>query len=146
MTLPTALAAPVEEGMMFDAAERPPRQSLLEGPSTVFCVAVVAWTVVINPSRIPYLSLMTYIVRVRFRYGGRYLGERCKTVGGARGVGDDIVFGFVSIKVDTTDKHGSIGRGSRDDDFLCSTLEMGSCLVLGGEDSRRFDNVLVITY
>ena len=59
MTFPTALAAPVEDGMMFDAAERPPRQSLLEGPSTVFWVAVVAWTVVINPSTIPYLSLMT---------------------------------------------------------------------------------------
>ena len=42
MTLPTALAAPVEEGIMFEAAERPPRQSLLEGPSTVFWVAVVA--------------------------------------------------------------------------------------------------------
>ena len=36
MTFPTALAAPVEEGMMFAAAERPPRQSFEEGPSTVF--------------------------------------------------------------------------------------------------------------
>ena len=68
MTLPTALAAPVEEGMMLAPAPRPPRpadadkrvkmgqrwgldarrmarldsQSLLEGPSTVFWVAVVA--------------------------------------------------------------------------------------------------------
>lgn len=42
MTLPTALAAPVEEGMMLAAAPRPPRQSLAEGASTVFCVAVVA--------------------------------------------------------------------------------------------------------
>ena len=41
MTLPTALAAPVEEGMMFPAAARPPRQSFREGPSTVFWVAVV---------------------------------------------------------------------------------------------------------
>lgn len=69
------------------------------------------------------------------------LCERSKTVGGARSVGDDIVFGFVSIKVHTTDKHGSIGRGSRDDDFLCSAFEMGSCLVLGGENSRRLDDV-----
>ena len=30
----------------------------MDGPSTVFCVAVVAWTVVINPSSIPKLSLM----------------------------------------------------------------------------------------
>jgi len=36
MTFPTALAAPVEEGMMLLPTERPPRQSLWEGPSTVF--------------------------------------------------------------------------------------------------------------
>jgi hypothetical protein len=59
ITLPTALAAPVEEGMMLLLTLRPPRQSLLEGPSTVFCVAVVACTVVINPSTIPKLSWIT---------------------------------------------------------------------------------------
>merc|ERR1719217_176129 len=58
-TLPTALAAPVEAGMMFWPAPRPPRQSLPEGPSTVFWVAVVAWTVVIRPSTMPYVSWMT---------------------------------------------------------------------------------------
>merc|ERR1719486_1897030 len=58
MTLPTALAAPVAAGMMFWPAPRPPRQSLPDGPSTVFCVAVVACTVVIRPSTIPYSSLM----------------------------------------------------------------------------------------
>src|ERR1700679_889372 len=47
ITLPTALAAPVEEGIMFCPAPRPPRQSLEEGLSTVFWVAVVACTVVI---------------------------------------------------------------------------------------------------
>ena len=41
MTLPTALAAPVEEGIMLPEAARPPRQSFREGPSTVFWVAVV---------------------------------------------------------------------------------------------------------
>ena len=60
ITLPTALAAPVDEGIMFPLTERPPRQSLLEGPSTVFWVAVVAWTVVIKPSAIPNLSWMTF--------------------------------------------------------------------------------------
>merc|ERR1719163_1526245 len=39
ITLPTAFAAPVDEGMMFWPAPRPPRQSLPDGPSTVFCVA-----------------------------------------------------------------------------------------------------------
>ena len=32
-------AAPVELGMIFCEAPRPPRQSFIEGPSTVFCVA-----------------------------------------------------------------------------------------------------------
>ena len=37
ITLPTALAAPVEDGMMLPEAARPPRQSFppFEGPSTV---------------------------------------------------------------------------------------------------------------
>ena len=39
-TRPTALAAPVVEGIRFSAAVRPPFQSFLLGPSTVFCVAV----------------------------------------------------------------------------------------------------------
>src|SRR5215475_13687893 len=59
MTLPTALAAPVLEGMIFVAAARPPRQSLFEGPSTVFWVAVIACTVVIRPSTMPNLSCTT---------------------------------------------------------------------------------------
>merc|ERR1719454_1127069 len=57
-TLPTALAAPVAEGMMFCPAPRPPRQSLPDGPSTVFWVAVVACTVVIRPLTMPYSSWM----------------------------------------------------------------------------------------
>merc|ERR1719159_1518654 len=58
--LPTALAAPVEEGMMFLPAQRPPRQSLppREGPSTVSWVAVVACTVVMRPSMMPNFSSM----------------------------------------------------------------------------------------
>merc|ERR1712070_144134 len=58
ITLPTALAAPVADGMMFCDAQRPPRQSLppRDGPSTVNCVAVMAWTVVIRPSTMPNLT------------------------------------------------------------------------------------------
>lgn len=51
MTLPTALAAPVEAGMMFWCAPRPSRQALALGPSTVFWVAVYAWTVVYTEER-----------------------------------------------------------------------------------------------
>merc|ERR1712000_55273 len=59
ITLPTALAAPVLLGMMFWAAVRPPRQSLADGPSTVFWVAVYEWMVVMRPSFMPKVSLMT---------------------------------------------------------------------------------------
>ena len=58
--LPTALAAPVDEGITFmPTAPRPPRQSLREGPSTVGWVAVAACTVVMRPSLMPKLSWMT---------------------------------------------------------------------------------------
>src|SRR5689334_17290351 len=59
ITLPTAFAAPVLDGMMLVLAPRPPRQSFFDGPSTVFWVAVVACTVVIRPSTIPNLSCTT---------------------------------------------------------------------------------------
>ena len=65
ITLPTALAAPVEEGMMFWAAPRPPRQSFTEGPSTVFWVAVVACTVVMRPLAMPKLSCSTFAIGAR---------------------------------------------------------------------------------
>merc|ERR1719510_2530218 len=66
-TLPTALAAPVEEGMMFCDAQRPPRQSFppLEGPSTVSCVAVIACTVVMRPSTRPNFSCTTLVSGAR---------------------------------------------------------------------------------
>merc|ERR1719281_2428498 len=46
---------------MLAEAHRPPRQSLPPrlGPSTVNCVAVIAWTVVMRPSTIPNLSFTT---------------------------------------------------------------------------------------
>jgi len=45
---------------MLNPAPRPPRQSFFEGPSTVFCVAVTACTVVINPSSMPKVSCTTF--------------------------------------------------------------------------------------
>merc|ERR1712047_234817 len=64
---PTAFAAPVEDGMMFCEAQRPPRQSLPPrlGPSTVSCVAVMAWTVVIRPSTRPNFSCTTFVSGAR---------------------------------------------------------------------------------
>ena len=59
-TFPTALAAPVPEGMMLKQAPRPPRQSLIDGPSTTCCVAVTACTVDIRPCLMPYSSWMIW--------------------------------------------------------------------------------------
>merc|ERR1712048_1410969 len=62
MTLATALAAPVDDGMMLPEAARPPRQSFLDAPSTVGCDAVMAWTVVIRPLLMPKASLMAFTI------------------------------------------------------------------------------------
>lgn len=70
------------------------------------------------------------------------LGERSKAVGGAGSVGDDFILGLVGIQVDTNNEHRSISRGSRDDDLLGSTSNMGLCLVDGGEDTGGFDYVV----
>merc|ERR1719478_435542 len=57
--LATALAAPVDDGMMFADAARPARQSApFMEPSTVSCDAVAAWTVVMRPCLMPNFSLM----------------------------------------------------------------------------------------
>merc|ERR1719198_2537764 len=59
--LATALAAPVDDGMMLAAAARPARQSApLSMPSTVSCEAVAACTVVIRPCLMPNFSLMVF--------------------------------------------------------------------------------------
>src|SRR5258708_5726289 len=65
MTLPRALAAPVVAGMMFSRMPRPKRHSLAEGPSTVFCVAVVACTVVMRPRTMPNESSSTFATGAR---------------------------------------------------------------------------------
>merc|ERR1719487_1327602 len=58
--LATALAAPVEDGMMLAEAARPARQSLpFTELSTTACEAVAAWTVVMRPCLIPNFSLIT---------------------------------------------------------------------------------------
>merc|ERR1719155_266665 len=59
--LATALAAPVDDGMMLAAAARPARQSApFMEPSTVSCDAVAACTVVIRPCLMPNLSWIVF--------------------------------------------------------------------------------------
>merc|ERR1719439_481108 len=64
--LATALAAPVEDGMMLAEAARPARQSapFIE-PSTVSCDAVAACTVVMRPCLMPNFSLMVLTIGAR---------------------------------------------------------------------------------
>merc|ERR1719252_393591 len=58
--LATALAAPVDEGMMLAEAARPARQSApFMEESTTTWEAVAAWTVVMRPCLMPNFSLMT---------------------------------------------------------------------------------------
>merc|ERR1711862_351036 len=54
--------APVDDGMIFPDAARPPRQSFLEEESTTACVAVIACTVVIRASAIPKASLIAFTI------------------------------------------------------------------------------------
>merc|ERR1719454_1469944 len=64
--LATALAAPVDDGMMLAAAARPARQSApFMEPSTVSCDAVAAWTVVMRPCLMPNFSLMVLTIGAR---------------------------------------------------------------------------------
>ena len=59
ITRPTALAAPVEVGMMLLRMERPVRQSLPPRESTAFCLAVEAWMVDIRLCSMPNSWWMT---------------------------------------------------------------------------------------
>merc|ERR1719181_1932448 len=62
----TALAAPVDDGIMLAGAARPARQSLpFIVLSTTACEAVAAWTVVINPLTMPNFSLITLTIGAR---------------------------------------------------------------------------------
>jgi len=46
------------------------------------------------------------------------LGNGSQAVGGATGVGDNVVAGIVLLVVDAHHIHGGISRGSGDDDLL----------------------------
>lgn len=61
ITLPTALAAPVDAGMMFWAAPRPPATPVLAAGTVngLLCGSGVT-VIILKPSLIPYLSLITW--------------------------------------------------------------------------------------
>mmetsp|Transcript_9478 Transcript_9478/g.14257 ORF Transcript_9478/g.14257 Transcript_9478/m.14257 type:complete len:205 (-) Transcript_9478:34-648(-) len=70
------------------------------------------------------------------------LGHGCKTVGGARGVGDNIHVRLVGLFVDSHNEHGSIARRSRDDDLGSTTLHVSRSRLSAGEDTGRLNNVI----
>merc|ERR1719163_765586 len=101
--LATALAAPVEEGMMLAEAARPARQSLpFTELSTTAWEAVAAWTVVMRPCLMPNFSLM---VLTR--------GARPLVVHDAHD----------TTAIDEGRRVGVLGRG-RDDDLLGAALDV----------------------
>merc|ERR1719258_857377 len=124
MTLPTALAAPVEAGMMFWPAPRPPRQSLAR-------------------------RAIHGLLRRRGGVDGGYqalddavlvvdnLGEGRQAVGRARRVRQDIDVLRVRGVVDTHHEHRRVGGGSRDDDLLGAALQVRARLLDHGEDAGR---------
>lgn len=71
------------------------------------------------------------------------LGKGGKTIGGARGVGDNLDVLLVLLVVHANDKHGGVvTRGGRHDDLLGTADEVLGCTRLGEELARRLDDVV----
>lgn len=70
------------------------------------------------------------------------LSQGSQAVGGARGVRHNLHVGAVGIQIDTAHEHGGIGRWSRDDDLLGTTLQVSGGLLGGGEHTGRLNHVL----
>merc|ERR1719235_3040778 len=119
----TALAAPVEDGMMLAEAARPARQSLpFIELSTTACEAVDAWTVVMRPCLMPNFSLMTL----------------------TRGARPNRHVSLVVFLVDA-DNNGwclSILGWCRNDHLLCATLDVLHAALCGGEGASGLAHVL----
>ncbi len=119
---------------MFPPTERPPRQSLDEGPSTVFWVAVVACTVVINASVMVNLSCKTLASGARqlvvhealeiWKVCHKFPVNTDHLVTRSRRNTYDFVLWIVSIEVDAEYEHWCICRGSGNDDLLSSTRQV----------------------
>ena len=71
------------------------------------------------------------------------LSKRCKAVGGAGCIGNDLDVGSVLIEVYAADEHRGIvlGRAGQDDD-LCACVKVSLCLLGGEECAGALENVL----
>jgi hypothetical protein len=70
------------------------------------------------------------------------LGERRQAVGRARGVGQNLNVGLVGLLVHAHDEHGGVGRWRRNDNLLCTALQVGLGLLRRGEDTSGLNNVV----
>mmetsp|Transcript_23716 Transcript_23716/g.49935 ORF Transcript_23716/g.49935 Transcript_23716/m.49935 type:complete len:222 (+) Transcript_23716:533-1198(+) len=70
------------------------------------------------------------------------LGKWCQTIGGARGIGDNIHAGFILFLVDSHDKHRGISGRSRDDDLLGTSSHVGRSSFGRSEGSSGFNNIV----
>lgn len=101
---------------------------------------VVAWTVVIKPSRIPNSSCTTCQRQFIELYKSLLftksdiqdknkicnitnLGKRCKAIGGTACIRDYIHVWFICLLIYSNNKHGCVRWWGRYDDFLGATLQ-----------------------
>ena len=130
ITLPTALAAPVLDGMMLPDAARPSRHCLPDGPSATFWVAVMAWTVVISPSTMPKLSCTTLASGARQLVVQEAFETNC-------------ILRRIGLVVHAHHEHRRVVlRRRRHDDALGARGQMALGLLLGQKHAGGFDDVV----
>lgn len=69
------------------------------------------------------------------------LSKGGQAVGGAAGVGDDLVVGLVAVDVDTDNVHGGVSGRSGDHNTLGTTGNVSLGLLSGGEDTSGLNDV-----
>ncbi len=125
-TRPIALAAPVEVGIIDSAAARAAVEILVHGVERRLVAGIGVdrgHEAVLDADRVV-----------------EHLGDRREAVGGAGGVGDDLVVLGQLVVVDAVDdgEVGAVGR-RRDQHALGAGGQMRRGLVLGGEDAGAFE-------
>ena len=72
-----------------------------------------------------------------------HLSDRSETVGGARSVGNELGSLLILVEVHTANEHrSSVLRGSRHHYILGTSLDVGLSLLLGQEETSRFNYIL----